>query len=81
MICLPLNVGTVATVKMDLLLLLISPSGNFKESDYLWASFFQLLPPAARGRFAWPVSSSLPAWSSKVIEAYQTVNTHSSRPG
>lgn len=39
MFCLPLNIDTLTTVKMDLLFILIPPCRNFKESDYSWAFF------------------------------------------
>lgn len=37
MICLPLNIDTFTTVKMDLLFILVSCSRNFKETAYSWA--------------------------------------------
>lgn len=37
MICLPLNIDTFTTVKMDLLFILVSCFRNFKETAYSWA--------------------------------------------
>jgi len=49
MICLPLNSDSLTTVKMDSLFILISPSRNFKESDYSWAVFLLTTYHSQRG--------------------------------